>query len=395
MIFTVGTVKDSLANVRLYVERNLAAGADHVFVFLDAPDVEVEEWLGAHPHVTHVVCDEVYWVPERPDRLNARQVTNANVVQAALAAMPWRSWLFHLDADESLQLDRDRLESEVPDDVDVVKLAPLEAISRLEPGDEVPHFKRRLGAQKMAELVAAGIVPPTEPGEPVNSTYFRGHLMGKIGVRPQLDHWMQLHRAVHCGPEETDVPDFRADWLAHRHYESVSGEEFIRKWMSHLGAGEIRLRPRRRKLAADVAAVVADASLDEAGQRDALTRIYAEQVEDKYDELLAAGVLVEPDQRQCRPRPFPDGGREQLDRVLALLLAADKRYANPRITDLWPRQLFEQLRQGADPEVAGLLTTAIDRALDSERARGAVPPDTPARAPRSRWARARARLRRS
>jgi hypothetical protein len=393
VICTVGTVKDSLANVRVYVERNLAAGADHMFVFLDAPIAKVELWLAAHPHVTAVVCDDAYWTPERPERLNARQVTNANLVQAALAAMPWESWLFHLDADESLQLDRDRL-AEVPADFDVVVLDPLEAISQLESRPDIPHFKRRLGPRRMAELVAAGVVPPTEEGEPLNSTYFRGHLLGKIGVRPRLDQWMQLHRVVRCGPEEDEVPTFRADWLAHRHYESVTGEEFIRKWMSHLGAGEIRLRPRRRALLATISAVMADPALDEAGRREALTRIYTEQVQDRYDDLLAAGVLVVPEDRQCVPRPFPPGGREQLERVLALLLGADKRYANPRITDLWPRQLFEQLaREHAD--VAPLLEPAIADARRSEAARGAVPPESggaEARDGRSLWSRTRARL---
>lgn len=400
MIFTVGTVKDTVANVRTYVERNIAAGADHLFVFLDAPDPEVEEWLAAHPHVTHVVCDASYWVPERPDRLNARQVTNANLVSAALACLDLPAWLFHLDADESLQIDRDRLEAEVPAEVQVVKLAPLEAISRLEGGGaDLPHFKRRLGKKRMDELVAAGVVPPYGEGEPVNSRYFRGHLMGKIGVRPGLDHWMQLHRAVFCGPEEDELPDFKADWLQHRHYESVDGREFIRKWTAHLAAGEIRLRPRRRQLSAEVAAVVDDATLDEAGREAALTRIYAEQVADDYEGLLAAGVLETPVDHDYRPRPFPPGVRERLDAVLTVLLGADKRYANPRITDLWPRALFERLQQ-EHPDVAADLGRAIEAARASEAARGAVPPEGGAGrgaergAERgSRWARARRVLR--
>src|SRR5699024_12020999 len=47
----------SLANVRDFVEGNLAAGADHLFVFVEGGDREVLSHLDRHPHVTAVDAD--------------------------------------------------------------------------------------------------------------------------------------------------------------------------------------------------------------------------------------------------------------------------------------------------------------------------------------------------
>ena len=63
LVVCASTVKDTLANLQRYVDGNLAGGADHLVVFLDAPDdpatPEVRDFLDAHPHVTCVVTDDV------------------------------------------------------------------------------------------------------------------------------------------------------------------------------------------------------------------------------------------------------------------------------------------------------------------------------------------------
>ena len=130
MIFTVSTVKDSLDNVRSFCQRNLSSGADHLIIFLDEPDAEIETYLAAQPHVTHVVTDSSYWKPQRPASLNVRQVTNANLAMHALAALGGDHWIFHIDADEVVQIDRDQFDA-LDSSVRVARLAPLEAISQL------------------------------------------------------------------------------------------------------------------------------------------------------------------------------------------------------------------------------------------------------------------------
>lgn len=373
MLFTVSTVKDSLANLTGYVERNLAAGADHLFVFLDAPDPEVEAYLTTHPQVSHTVTDATYWTPERPSSLNARQVTNANLAMQLLAGLEGSHWLFHIDADEVLQIDRDRLEQLGPE-VRVVRLAPLEAVSQMRWGGEVSHFKKMLPRPQINDLVARGLIPAPEEGEPANGSYFRGHVQGKIGVRPSLDLRMQLHRVVYAVNAESDgdevLPAYDAPWLEHLHFESHSGEEFVRKWMAHLGAGEVRFRPRRGRLRGRIESIVADSTLDAAGRRDALTVLYREQIEDDFEALRDLGVLVEPVRADRRPRALDPAIASDLHALWQLLLTSDKRFANPQLPERTPVAGFEGLQAEADPQVRPPLERALTAGRASASARG-------------------------
>ncbi|HNO39239.1 MAG TPA: glycosyltransferase family 2 protein [Marmoricola sp.] len=374
MIFTVSTVKDSLANVAAFCQRNLGSGADHLFIFLDGPDAEVEAYLAAHPQVTMVVTDSAYWTPSRPQSLNVRQVTNANLAMHALAALPGEHWLFHIDADEVVQIDREQFD-QLQAGIRVARLAPLEAISQFTWPGEVTHFKRMLARPQINELVSAGIIDQPEPDEPANATYFRGHVQGKVGVRPNLDIRMQLHRAVfttQSGDDEVIKP-FDAPWLNQLHYESHSGEEFVRKWMAHLGAGEVRFRARRNRLSDRIRAVMADPGLDEAGRREQLRELYHEQIEDDFNSLLQRDLLVEPMPRTHQPASLPSAESELLAGVLALLVASDKRYANPQESQLWPQDGFAELVDSApNDEVRRGLQRAIEAAEDSQSARGLV-----------------------
>ena len=47
LVFCVSTVKDTLANLQRYVDGNLAGGADHLVVFLDAPTTRPRRRSGA------------------------------------------------------------------------------------------------------------------------------------------------------------------------------------------------------------------------------------------------------------------------------------------------------------------------------------------------------------
>ena len=58
MICTVSTVLDTPENVDRFVRRNLAAGVDHMFVFLDAPQPRVRALLDPLPQVTAIGTGE-------------------------------------------------------------------------------------------------------------------------------------------------------------------------------------------------------------------------------------------------------------------------------------------------------------------------------------------------
>src|SRR6478735_10433163 len=100
LLCTVSTVKDTLGNLEQFVDRNLSSGADHMFVFLESEDPDVEAALRAREHVTVVRTDDAYWSGTRPEELIQRQLVNANLVNSLLTVLPSVDWLAHLDGDE-------------------------------------------------------------------------------------------------------------------------------------------------------------------------------------------------------------------------------------------------------------------------------------------------------
>lgn len=85
LVCTVSTVKDTLHNVEAFVGRNLAAGVDHMFVFLDAPDPETQ--FVARPASPH------HRDPHRRGLLGrgaARQPQRASVIQRQSRQLPAR-----------------------------------------------------------------------------------------------------------------------------------------------------------------------------------------------------------------------------------------------------------------------------------------------------------------
>jgi len=188
MLFTASTVKDTLPNVQRFVAGNLAGGVDHLFVFLDAPDPEVRAFLDGHPNVTCVRTDKTWWRGDRPEQLNVRQRINANLTKALLSGVEGADWLFHIDADEIAQIDRAAL-ARVPADTRVVRLAPLEAVSRKHWDGDPTWFKRLLGKNDLILLQTLGVLD-----KPSNGAYFHGHLDGKAGIRPSPDLWLTLHQ---------------------------------------------------------------------------------------------------------------------------------------------------------------------------------------------------------
>ena len=285
MLFTVSTVKESVAGLKAFVARNLAGGVDHLFLFVDDARPRVAAALDRHPHVTAVATGEDWWQGKRPRQLNARQRINANVVKALLTvdAAP-DDWLFHIDADEVLQVDRSGL-AELPPEVAVVRAPPLEAVSRKKWPGEVTHFKRMLTPDELVLLHVLGAID-----EPANGSYFHGHVEGKSGLRPTLDRWITLH-AVH-DVDQQQVPSSVEGGVARLlHYESWSGEEFVRKWTNILDSGtKVSFRPGREPTAVALRTLL-QADLPERKRRGYLMRIFERTTEDDFDTLRDLGLL--------------------------------------------------------------------------------------------------------
>lgn len=292
MLIAVSTIMDSPGHVRRYVEGNLAGGVDHLVVFLDKPNGpeqdEVATYLGAHPAVTCVRAGSGWWAGARPRELNERQCTNANLAKTVLAELGLGdAWVFHVDGDEVVRAAPAALDA-LPAGTTGLRLAVREAVSRHTWAGEPTLFKRELGDDDLRLLHGLDLV-----AEPTNQAYFRGHLMGKSGVRAGEDGWLTLHKVVRA--DGSPWPLHEDDGLEVFHYESYSAEEFVRKWTAMVASGpKASYRPDRQPTARTLRTLISRGLEPEALRRQ-LVRFYERHVEEEAEALLDLGVLVDTD----------------------------------------------------------------------------------------------------
>jgi hypothetical protein len=287
VILSVTTLKDSAANVEKWVRRNLNGGVDHMVVFLDGPQPEVEDLLEGHPHVTVLVADDDWYADAPCELLNDRQIVNAGLTCRLVAGMPWADWIFHLDGDEVAQIDRAGLDALGPE-VRAVRLSTLEAVGQLHPAGDPTLFKRRLTSDELHLLTLLGAISRAS-----NAVYFRGHRYGKPGLRPTLDLAIGVHHVIDRAGNQVEPAE--APGLRLLHYESFSGDEFVRKWTALLGSGgHVGQRGQRASTAGSIRTVLG-LGLGEEDTRAFLYRLYEGLGHDDVELLRRLRLLVEVD----------------------------------------------------------------------------------------------------
>ncbi|KAA1427960.1 glycosyltransferase family 2 protein [Nocardioides antri] len=352
-ICTVTTLWDSLANVRQFVARNLAAGADHMFIFLDAPAPEVRDYLEGLEEVTVVRTGKNYWHGRRPENLNTRQMANANAVSYLLSPFDSVRWLFHIDGDESLDIDRDGLLSS---DAPAARLSVLESVSRAHWDGPVDRFKRTATPDELARLTRRGAI-----ASPHLREYFHGHLRGKVGVRPTLDLRVGIHDAWTRAGERVEA-ERSPDWNV-LHYDCWSSEEFLRKWASPMANRRAKLAGKRQQLQDAVNGVLETPSIDDEERDRRLMELYETHVADDVAALEEIGLLVTPRAEFHAYQPRGLGSdRDAVHRLLDRLVSADRGYFLSPRTNAHPRDLFEQLRRSSlDAELDARLAASLAR----------------------------------
>lgn len=368
-VYTVSTCREPLEVMPRFVYRNLGAGADHLFVFLDAPDREVEDFLGEHPNVTTIVTDRRYWGAVRPSTVNTRQKVNANLIRVALAGAGRPGWLFHIDADETLHLDRSELAA-LPPEVRGIRLRPLEAVSTDRPGWS-EHYKRLLTEQELSLLCMLGVIAETR-----NAALFHAHYLGKIGIRPALDLTLEIHHARSADGAKMALRT--GPGLHVLHHASSTPDEFIDQWTKHARHSQkSNFGPNRTRIR-DSFRVLLDADLSEADRRELMLELYQRSTADDVDRLHKLGLLVTVEDRREQRRPAAHDPEQaaRLDRVIAALIeegpnnfrptvdlghqVAATRRAGRRIADTDPKladrisQLCAARRAGHRSSSAGL-----------------------------------------
>jgi hypothetical protein len=310
VILSVSTVKDTVPNLEKFVRRNLAGGIDHLLVFLDDKQPEAAEFLKAHPQVTCVQTHRGWWHGERPKGLNERQGRNAALSARVLSEFEWADWVFHIDGDEVADLDREVLDA-VPAGERVVALEPWEAVSQLSWGHDPTWFKTLLDDDQLVLLSLLGVIP-----RPNNRAYFRGHIAGKVGVRPAADLRVAIHAVsdadgVRLEPYERPVGRVL-------HYESPDGEEFARKWQALIESGPAPHQRSARASTGRAVKALLDLGLSAEEAKPFLLRMFEQTGVDDFETLRDLRMLreVDPDTWTRTPEPLPDGARQELKAAL-------------------------------------------------------------------------------
>ncbi|WP_141014088.1 glycosyltransferase family 2 protein [Nocardioides sambongensis] len=322
MLVTASTIKDSAANVRFFVEANLASGVDHLIVFLDAPaeegQGEVEALLTAHPHVTCVRAGGgSWWHGERPANLNHRQRINANWAHELLAPLGWATWLAHVDGDEVARLDRAALTA-LPDSVTAVRMRPLEAVARAGAEERSTLFKELLDDADLTLLQVLGVLD-----EASNQGYFHGHVMGKSAIRVGGSAGLTLHDAVAAdGSRVTSTEDPAFTVL---HYDAPTEREFVRKWTALAAAGPARYRASRQPMAKALRTLIGRDLPADVRERY-LRRIYERTIADDVTTLDELGLLVtcDPTAGDHTPQRLTEAQARALTQRVAELREAPK-----------------------------------------------------------------------
>jgi hypothetical protein len=184
-------------------------------------------------------------------------------------------------------------------------------VSRLDARDDPPPFKTLLDRDQLTLLSVLGVID-----RPTNTSYFRGHVTGKLGVRPSADVAMRIHKVTDAAG--VSLPAFEHPALSVLHYESPDADEFVRKWRALMSSGGVVGHRTSRASTARAIKALTDRGLTEEAIRSFLTRIYERTALDDEDTLERLGLLVryDPDAVTREPEPFPDGGERALGRAI-------------------------------------------------------------------------------
>lgn len=297
MICTVSTVLESVENLAVFVQSNLAMGVDHMFLVIDAPDrpgqAEIAEYFAEHPHVTTISGDPSWWPRGRPGELNRRQIINANRVLWAMRETTPDHWLFHIDADEVLALGPDRLDH-VPPRRRGVRVRPAEAVAVWDPPAYETRFKPAAKHEQLEHYAALGLIPTPEI-----RYWLHGYRSGKVGVRVNSGFRLAIHQALDPDGNRLYPPVLRGAWVLHHHIRS--GSDAVAKATAFALNSHVGLAPHKREWVEALQALATET--DESRRRAREREIFDQHLADPVDLMEAHGVLLQIDPREHNRTP--------------------------------------------------------------------------------------------
>ncbi|MDA5557875.1 glycosyltransferase family 2 protein [Shimia sp. MMG029] len=213
----VATVKAPAKDILNFVAHHLEMGAQHIWIYLDAPNPEAKALLKAHPKVTPVSTGENYWLKARGKRPPMHQNRQAYNARHAYHRARNLDWLLHCDVDEFLWPDRSIAAqlAALPTDCLVARVRPAEALAPLEDGTEPRLYKRFIASKDDRTRLVAEIYPTFAP-------YLKGgfvsHVAGKIFMRTKQDDMtIKIHNVIQNGNRNPGQVELTDTTLLHMH----------------------------------------------------------------------------------------------------------------------------------------------------------------------------------
>lgn len=243
------------------IAHHLQSDAEHLYIYLDAPDPIIDAALADHPRCIVTVCDAAYWADSpggRPAGVVPRQKANLENARRRSTS----HWLVHVDSDEFLVTEeaQSRLVlgqqlADVPPDHDWVRILPME---RVVVADQNPQTIFD-GVFRSQTPDAALIEAAYGPGAAFLHRGLSGHVRGKIGFRRETEFEVRLHDLVVPTPAQrprrklqssaklvpcTELPNVRL-----LHFEGWSPLHWASKLVRFAEAGRLDRHQRGRRAA--------------------------------------------------------------------------------------------------------------------------------------------------
>lgn len=238
----VSTIRAPIRDVLNFAAWHLELGAHRLFIYLDEPDPAIFNLLKGHPRIRPITTDDEYWERhgKKPLKHQVRQVRNATRTYRRRADV---DWLCHIDVDEFLVPDRlmDALLADLPEDCQVARLRPMEALAPQCGEPSQWNFKTFTHDRQERRHKAQRTWP--NYGAYLNGG-FLSHVAGKILVRTGLpDAEFKIHNFFSQGVENPGAVEFSQISLAHLHAKSWPAWLALYRYRLEKGSYRASLKP--------------------------------------------------------------------------------------------------------------------------------------------------------
>lgn len=247
----VATIKAPARDVLDFVAYHLDLGADHIFIYLDAPTPRARIALERHQKVSAIFTSDAYWQRtkgRRPIKHQVRQVVNATQAYE-LAGDAGLDWLGHIDVDEFIcpQGDFGAALAALPASVNVARIVPAEAMA----SDGLPDLDPEAVYCKAWEHDAERRTEIETRLYPTFGEYIAGgfvsHVHGKCFLRTGLGPLsFKIHRVMRgenkVGPDRI----LQGVDLCHRHFKTWENWRKSFDYRHDKGSYRSELKPSRQ-----------------------------------------------------------------------------------------------------------------------------------------------------